>query len=86
MAADRKPFVAAVTSGDRGEALAALRDLLAVSLEETPPEKRAPLAKQLVDVLGQLDTLPAKEVSPSDDLRARRAARRADAAAAASAG
>ena len=82
----------AVSSGDRRAALEALRDRLAVEVERVAEEgfcttcKRgsssiAPLAKQLRDVIGELDQLPVVEDgSVVDDLASRRAARRAAAA------
>lgn len=68
----------AVTKGTRREALTALRDFLAGQLDgEVEAKSIAPIAKQLADVMRELDALPeAKEGSPSDQLAARRAARR----------
>jgi hypothetical protein len=85
-------LVSEVRSGDRRRALVALRDRLAVEVERVaedgfcPACKRgsssvAPLAKQLRDVVEELDRLPVAEgESVVDDLDARRAARRAAAA------
>jgi hypothetical protein len=66
---------AAIRSGDRRAALEALRDVLWASIVECEPAQRASLAKQLREVLNDLDALPTGEVSVSDDLRARRASR-----------
>lgn len=73
----------AVRSGDRREALEALRDTLAWSIEADAEVKSvAPLANQLRMVLSELDTLAeAKEGDPLDALAARRAARRSGTAA-----
>lgn len=71
------PFAAEVASGDRRRALEALRDKLVASIEETEGFHVAPLAKQLSDVLVQLDGLKEPEVSAVDDLARRRDARRA---------
>ena len=76
--ADGLPDVAA--TGDRRATLEALRDLLAASLVVVDPDKRAPLAKQLTDVLREIDALPSGERSKVDDLAARRKARRTKAA------
>lgn len=72
----------AAASGDRRQALEALRDYLAATLADTDDVKAvAPIAKQLADVLREIDGLSdSKEGSVVDDLAARRAARRADAA------
>jgi ribosomal protein L12E/L44/L45/RPP1/RPP2 len=68
-----------VAAGSRRASLEALRDLLATSLVEVDPDKRAPLAKQLTDVLRDIEELSEPEGSKLDDLAARRAARLADA-------
>lgn len=73
------PLSAAAASGDRRATLEALRAVLAASIEASDPEKVAPLAKQLRDTLAELETLPRKEQSTSDDLAARRKARRSTA-------
>lgn len=79
-------LIEAAASGDRRATLEALRALLAVSLVDAEPGQRAPLAKQMRDVLAELDALPTgKEVSTSDDLASRRVARRSAAAGDASA-
>src|SRR5690606_6886259 len=46
-----------MTSGNRREELERLRDVLWVSLESAPVEKRAPLAGQLRQTLRELDEL-----------------------------
>jgi hypothetical protein len=73
----RKP----APTGDYETRLLALRDLLSVSLLESPAYARAALARQLVDVLGKLEALHPVEVSDRvDDIANARAARRARAA------
>jgi len=68
--------------GDYEARLLALRDLLTTSLDDCPSYSRAPLARQLVDVLARLKDLHPPEVSDRvDDLAVARAARRAKAAA-----
>lgn len=70
-----------VGSGDRRCALQAIRDRLAEELGAANGAAAAVLAKELRATLAELDALPGgREVSPVDDLSARRAARRADAA------
>lgn len=70
-------FVAAIESGDRRRALEALRLKLALAVEACDPEKIAPPATRLQAVLDAIAALPdAKEQSTSDDLAARRKARR----------
>lgn len=72
----------AETPSDYEARLLALRDLLTASLDDCQPYSRAPLARQLVDVLARLDALHPPEVTDRvDDLAAARAARRAKAAA-----
>jgi len=73
-------------SGDRRATLESLRQILAASIDEVDAAQRPALAKQFREVLSELETLPAGEVSVSDDLRSRRAARRATAAIEASSG
>lgn len=71
-------FVEAIESGDRRRALEALRLKLARAVEACDPEKIGPPATRLQAVLDALDALPAaKEESTSDDLTAKRSARRA---------
>ena len=69
-------LIQTVASGDRWASLTALRDLLASQLEDASPRDVAPLSRQLRDVMAELDSRPAQEVSPVDDLQARRSARR----------
>jgi hypothetical protein len=72
----REPLSVAVRSGDRRRALTALRDRLADEAELAEGRDLAPLAKQLAEVIRELDALPlGKEASTSDALAARRAAR-----------
>lgn len=73
-------------SGDRRATLEMLRQILAASIDEVDAAQRPALAKQFREVLSELETLPVGEVSVSDDLRSRRAARRAAASAEASSG
>ncbi|WP_189243164.1 hypothetical protein [Planobispora rosea] len=70
----------AVQSGDRRAALEAIRDRLAAELVEADGRDAASIAKELRTTLSELDALPGGEESKLDDLAARRAARRADAA------
>ena len=68
-----------IAEGDLRAALIALRDHLAARLQVAERDA-APLARQLADVLRQIDELPAPETESSlDDLAGRRAARRATA-------
>jgi hypothetical protein len=77
-------FAKAVASGDQRLALEAVRDRLVEGVLAADDRRLlhlAPLSKQLVEVLEKIDDLPAVEgASKSDDLRARRAARIANAA------
>lgn len=67
-------------AGDRRAALEALRDLLARHLETADRDVPA-LARQLREVMAELDSLPnPQEKSKVDELNKRRAARRAKAA------
>lgn len=78
---------AAAGTGDRRAALEALRAHLAAAIEAADPEKIAPLAKQLRETVAEIEALPnAKEKSTSDDLAAKRAARRSEAKAVEQAG
>lgn len=67
----------AVKSADSRVALEAIRDALAEAIEAAAPNEVAALSKQLVDVLGRIESLPTKEASAVDDLAAKRAARKA---------
>ena len=74
----KKPvgLVAAVASGDRREALLALRDELARRLVDADRDA-APIARQLTIVLLEIEQLPVPgEKSRVDDLAKRRAQRR----------
>lgn len=66
----------------RIEGLKALRDVLASSVLEAEPDKRASLAARLTDVLEQIDRLTptAKAGDPVDEIAKRRSARGAGAA------
>ena len=78
MTRKRRSVTEAAAGGSRVEALEALRDLLAESLAEAEPGQRAALAKQLRETMAELASLPdAAKRSTSDDLAARRSARRA---------
>jgi hypothetical protein len=71
----------AVGSGDRRQALEAMRDALAAAMELAEPSVMAQLAGQLRQVLRELDELPASEgKSKRDELADRRKNRRAKAA------
>ena len=73
---DSEGLIGEVGSGDRRRGLVALRDVLAVSIAEAEPDKRAPLARQLALVLKEIDELPAvRGASSLDQLASRRAAR-----------
>lgn len=70
-----------IASGDRQRALEALREAVAAQLEEAEPKEAAALSRELRQILGELDKLSAGARGDSvDDLAARRAARRSDAA------
>lgn len=72
--------IGAAVGGDRRAILEAVRDRLAEELAGAKGKDAAPLAKELRATLAELESLPGgKEVSPLDDLSARRAARRANA-------
>ena len=69
-----------VAGGDRGASLRAVRDALAVAIDIASPRELALLSKQLRETLAELDGLDtSKGVSASDDLAAKRKARRAGA-------
>lgn len=72
--------LAAAVAAGRRDALTALRDHLALALEQAAPERAAPLAKELREVLRELDALAEPKGSTVDDLARRRAARRSAAA------
>jgi hypothetical protein len=75
-------LIEASSSGSRLSALEALRDVLAVSIVAADPDKRAPLAARLTDVLEQIERLtPAAKVGdPVDEIAKRRTARGAGSA------
>jgi hypothetical protein len=73
----------AAQSNDRRAALVALRDTLAEAIDLAEPQVVAQLAGQLRQVLAEIDSLPAAGVkSLTDELKEKRAARRAAAKAA----
>lgn len=79
--------LAAAQSNNRRAALVALRDTLASAIDLAEPQVVAQLAGQLRQVLAELDALPAAGAkSRTDELKERRAARRAAAKAATTAG
>lgn len=79
--APAKSFTDLIGSGDRRTGLLALRDRLARELESTDRDV-ASLARQLREVIREIDELPAlQQESTLDDLANRRASRRAKAAA-----
>lgn len=68
----------ALRGDDRRASLVALRDRLAEDVEAVDERYRAPLYKQLADVLRELDSIPSAErKSVPDDLKQQRAKRRA---------
>lgn len=70
-------LVTAALSGDKRATLIALRDRLAQEIETAGARDLAPLSRQLTEVLRQLDEVPdKKEVTVTDDIAARREARR----------
>jgi hypothetical protein len=73
-------LVEATASGDRRQALEALRHKLATELDSSNGHGTASLAKELANVLREIDQLPVAKGSKVDDLGARRTARRAKAA------
>lgn len=77
MSEDDADLLASMTSGDRGEALAAIRDVLARNLIVADVQTAAATAKQLVATLDAIEATVPPEESEVDDLEARRAARRA---------
>jgi hypothetical protein len=73
--------IAEAVRGDRRAALEAIRDKLAAELDDAEGRDAATVAKELRATLAELESLPGgKEASAVDDLSARRAKRRADAA------
>ena len=61
----------------RRAGLEAIRDHLAASLEVVDPDKTAVLAKQLAEVMRELESLSESKGSTVDQLARRRAARKA---------
>lgn len=63
-------FIATVDGGVRLEILKALRGELATAIREASPGVLAPLSKQLLEVLAQIDELSPQEVkgTPLDEL------------------
>jgi len=75
-------LVDAAASGSRLATLQALRDVLAASIIAADPDKRAPLAARLTDVLEQIEKLTptSKAGDPVDEIAKRRTARGAGSA------
>lgn len=69
----------AIKSGKYDDSLIALRDHLAERLESAAHREAAPLARQLAIVLERINAQAKPEVSRSDDLARKRAARRSEA-------
>jgi len=66
----------AAGTGDRMATLRALRDVLAASIEEAEPDKRASLAARLAEVLDKIAAeSPAQKGSVLDEFTARRQGR-----------
>jgi hypothetical protein len=76
---DSEGLAAVVRAGDRRRSLEALRDRLAADIDAADARLVPALAKQLVDVLRDIEGLREPEGSALDDLAARRAARISDA-------
>ncbi|MBB2909313.1 hypothetical protein FHS43_000559 [Streptosporangium becharense] len=77
----RRQVSTVIAEGDRRASLEAIRDKLARELHRAAGRDAAVIAKELRAVIADLDALAGgKEASTVDDLTARRAARRADAA------
>jgi len=75
-----QPPSTVVSGGDHRLSLIAIRDKLAVELDEAYGKDAAVIAKQLAEVIREIESLPGKEASRVDDLSARRSKRLADAA------
>lgn len=77
--ADPHPIADVAEAGNRGNTLRTLRDRIAYQLDETSSARDvASLSKRLMEVLAQIDGLPAGEkLSPADEIAKRRATRRA---------
>lgn len=66
-----------VKQGNRRASLVAIRDNLATRLDTCPPREVAPIAKQLVDTIREIEDLPIeKEESLVDQLARKRTERR----------
>lgn len=66
-------FMKVIQTGTYRERLEAIRDLLAERLLRAHPKDAAPIAKQLGEVLAELDQLDSdEERSPLDELRSSR--------------
>lgn len=71
--------LSAAASGDRHQALVALRDRLAAAIDVCEPKDLAALSRQLVAVTSEIEELAEPEHGTlADQLAARRAARLAD--------
>ena len=61
------------------DTLVALRDVLALSIEQAEPDKRAPLAARFIEVLDKIESAtpakPVEEGTALDEFTKRRAAR-----------
>ena len=74
---DSEALVAAAATDDTAAILRALRADLAAQYAIAPAAYRAGLSRELKDTIARLDALPNRsEVSPADEIAARRAARR----------
>lgn len=83
MNSDTRPSTGSLNSDARPEALLALRALLARTLLDAEPGQVASLSKEYRATLSELEAIAPPERSASDDLAARRHARRATSSAAA---
>ncbi|OZD23828.1 hypothetical protein CH253_08170 [Rhodococcus sp. 06-156-3C] len=75
-------LISAAASGNHLETLEQLRDELASAFAEAPAISKAPLSKQLLDVLAQIQALKPpekKKDTPLDELAKRKADREANA-------
>ncbi|MGW4476845.1 hypothetical protein ACWENQ_44940 [Nonomuraea sp. NPDC004354] len=74
------PDITGAVRGDKRAALEAIRDRLAAELVRAKGQAAAAVAKELRSTIDAIEALPGGEVSAVDDLAAKRATRRADAA------
>jgi hypothetical protein len=81
VSAGRPGLADVVEGGDRRESLVALRDHLARAIQASDGHGTAALAKQLLEVMREIDGLPAVKESAFDQLAARRKAARGSEAA-----